>query len=193
MEQSNDESVSRTDVNTEYEYWEVEVPDTDSNRVHYLNAAAKFGWRLVHSGKYPCLVNTIGVMLKATGGKGGNGLPTQHFGEVVGLFDQINRELYSAGANTWPTLVSPLSADIFLSHFPDMEAWKDERYIMSKQIDAPFMEPNDDELAAEIASLFTDGPACEITIADDVHLDVLLNSDLVPENVVLGNFNRSPE
>jgi hypothetical protein len=143
-----------------------------------------------YSGKYPCLVNTVGVMLKATGGQGGSGLPTKHFAEVVNLFDSINYALAHAEVNTESGMVSPLAADIFLHHFPDFDVMEEKRAALKNHPDAPYFEASDDELAKEIAGLFENGDPCEITIADDVHLDVLLNSNLVPENVVLGNFTR---
>jgi hypothetical protein len=66
-----------------------------------------------------CLVNSVGVMLTTGGGRG---VPMANFGTVVSLFDRINRELETAGVNDKPGIVSPLAADILLTHFaPEKE------------------------------------------------------------------------
>lgn len=71
-----------------------------------------------YSGGFPCLINTVGVML-TTGG--GHGVPSAHFGEVVSLFDRINRELEFRGVNIDPNKVSPIAAEIFLTHFAPLK------------------------------------------------------------------------
>lgn len=63
-----------------------------------------------------CLVNQGAQFLSLIGGEGGYGKPSQAFGEVVRLFDRINREFLEADVNVDKT-VSPLAADIFLQWF----------------------------------------------------------------------------
>jgi hypothetical protein len=48
---------------------------------------------------------------------GGNGIPSQYFGALVGEFDRLNREFYSEGVNTDVSYLSPLAADILLQNF----------------------------------------------------------------------------
>lgn len=148
-----------------------------------------------YNDQYPCLVNTVGVMLKATGGKGGSGLPSQHFGEVVNLFDQINQQFWSMNVNTDPDLVSPLAADIFLRHFPDLDSMKADRekeYEDARQEaikrgeQVQYTEPTDEEMAKALSELFTDTqPSCT-SIDDDLNIRV----DLDDQRAWLGTFNR---
>lgn len=160
--------------------------------------AAEGKTHLVYGSDYrdnsPCLVNTVGVMLQATGGSGGHGLPSKHFGDVVHLFDSINRELANADVNVSDGLVSPLAADIFLRHFPDIDALKDEaarNYEESRQEaikrgeEVQYVEPTDEEMASAIASLFTDTEPSTTTIDDDLNIRVDLND----QRAWLGNFN----
>lgn len=115
----------------------------------------------------PCLVNTVGSMLKVGGG---HGIPTQHFGEVVSLFDQINRVLQNVDVNTTPGYVSPLAADILLHHFaplkekpadtntPKATSGAHERYI----------EPTDEEIARDLVNMFLTDAPCEIKFSEDL-------------------------
>lgn len=87
-----------------------------------FEAARDNGTTLVYasdySGGFPCLVNSVGTMLTAGGG---HGIPSSNFGRVVSAFDKINRLLAEAGVNTEPGRVSPLAADIFLTHFAPLK------------------------------------------------------------------------
>lgn len=106
----------------------------------------------------PCLVNTVGVMLKATGGKGDYGLPAQHFGEIVSLFDQINDELFNRQVNTQYKVVSPMAAEVFLYHFADL---KEKPEPGSEIPEGTYVEPTDEAMAEALVNLFQHGPSDE--------------------------------
>lgn len=99
-----------------------------------------------------CLVNQAGAML-TTGG--GHSIPSRFFGEVVGLFDKINRELMEKSVNT-DHHVSPLAAEVLLHHFAPLKEMVITEVI---EEEGPFVEPTDEEIAgAWIQSLMSDAP-----------------------------------
>lgn len=109
----------------------------------------------------PCLVNTVGTML-TTGG--GLGVPSANFGEIVSLFDQINRVLETKGVNDQAGYVSPLAADVFLRYFAPL---KDEPEVPTTKVDSnniPYVEPSDEEMAQAIADMFMVDAPCEIEV-----------------------------
>lgn len=88
-----------------------------------LNLVAEGKVTLVHSKDYsngsPCLINAVGQMLTSGGG---NGIPTQYFGQLVGLFDRINQHFQSVpGYNDEGYYVSPNTAEILLHWFAPLK------------------------------------------------------------------------
>jgi hypothetical protein len=115
----------------------------------------------------PCLVNTVGTML--TNG-GGQGVPSAHFGEIVSLFDRINRELESSGVNERHGYVSPLAAEVFVRNFAplkDMPVKPIQDQNVSNTL--PYYEPTDEEMAQDMVSLLRgDTPPCgEVNYVSD--------------------------
>lgn len=111
----------------------------------------------------PCLVNTVGTMLRATRGKAGRGLPSQHFGDIVHLFDSINRELQVSGVNDHPSHVSPLAAEVFLRNFAPL---KEKPEVTEETPD--YVEPTDEDMAKALVSLFTDEPVAHAVVSEDI-------------------------
>jgi len=114
-----------------------------------LTAVAENGIHLVHGADYrdgkPCLINAAGSMLTSSGGAG---IPMQHYGRVVRLFDQINSALQEKGVNDASGYVSPLAAEILLRHYaPLKSAPSTEPAVVVA--DATYVEPSDEALAAE--------------------------------------------
>lgn len=97
---------------------------------------------------YPCLVNTVGTMITTGGGRG---IPSEHFGEVVGLFDTINREFEKSGINPTPGYVSPLAADFLIHNWSDVAQ---PPSVTEDIINAPYVEPSDEDFATMIRSAF---------------------------------------
>lgn len=117
----------------------------------------------------PCLVNTVGVMLKATGGEGGSGLPMSHFGTIVSLFDRINEELYTRGVNDRSGYVSPLAAELFLYHFGELkdkpvETAVNEAMAPEAFANGVYVEPSDEDLARDMIEAFMKEAPCEIDL-----------------------------
>lgn len=126
----------------------------------------------------PCLVNTVGTMLSATKGQGGTGLPTQHFGEVVSLFDQINRDLESKGVNDKPGYVSPMAAEVFLRYFAPLkekpiDAAVDDALQGEAFANNVYRERSDEDIARDIMSAFSSPSPCEVDLiaSNDNDLD----------------------
>jgi hypothetical protein len=104
-----------------------------------------------------CLVNAAGNML-TTGG--GQGIPMANFGEVVSLFDRINREFRSKDINT-DYHVSPLAAEILLQWFAPLkeepvsttvnEATSNEAFASHE----PYVEATDEEIGRALMEMFT--------------------------------------
>lgn len=131
--------------------------------------AAESKTTLIYGADYrdgkPCLVNTVGTML-TTGG--GLGIPSNHFGEIVSLFDQINRELENQSVNTNPGYVSPLAAEIFLRHFaPLKDAPTTTNEVPVAPSNLPYIEPSDEEMASAVANMFMIDAPCEIQFNED--------------------------
>lgn len=99
----------------------------------------------------PCLVNSVAQML-TTGG--GQGIPSANFGEVVSLFDRINRHLHGVNVNTENGRVSPLAADIMLRYFaPErekpIEVAVNEATQAEAFANAVHVEPKDEDIARD--------------------------------------------
>jgi hypothetical protein len=127
-----------------------------------FSLAADGGTHLVYGADYrdgyPCLVNSVGTML-TTGG--GSGIPSQHFGEVVSLFDRINTAFESSGVNDNPGTVSALAAEVLLKHFGELKPMSPLAENRIKQTDLPYYEPTDEEMAQDMVSLLRgDTPPC---------------------------------
>lgn len=108
-------------------------------------------WGADYSNGSPCLVNSVASML-TTGG--GSGIPSQHFHEVVSLFDSINRELFAKGVNVEYGRVSPLAADMFLRYFAPkqekpVETQVDEAMAPEAFANGVVLEPKDEDLAKD--------------------------------------------
>lgn len=110
---------------------------------------------------FPCLVNTVGVMLTTSGGVG---VPSRNFADVVSLFDRINRVLEQSNVNDKPGYVSELAADIFLHHFAPL---KDEpepsenEEALQHVTQTDYVEPSDEDLAAALEEMFLTEPEPE--------------------------------
>lgn len=114
----------------------------------------------------PCLVNAVATMLGSTLGKGGGGIPTQHFGRIVGLFDTINQALMEQGVNK-DNYVSPMAADILLHHFADVSDEPEFDVATPEVVEHPYIEPSDEALAAEwLATMHAPAPEDVNTLAD---------------------------
>lgn len=100
---------------------------------------------------YPCLVNSVGAMLKVGGGQG---VPTAHFEEVVSIFDEFNRHMFKHGFNTRVGYVSEFSAGQLVKYFAPESA--SEKPDLTTSIDSlSYYEPKDEDLAREMVELFT--------------------------------------
>jgi hypothetical protein len=122
--------------------------------------AAEGKTHLIYGADYyqgmPCLVNTVGGML-TTGG--GEGIPSAHFGQVVGLFDDINREFERLGINTEPNRVSEVAAETLLRNFAELKPLPPEPGIVDAKMSGPILpETSDEEMAEAMVSLFTSEP-----------------------------------
>lgn len=111
---------------------------------------------------FPCLVNSVGQMLQVGGG---NGVPSANFGQVVGLFDQINRELYKEKVNTEYGHVSPLAAEFFIHNFAPL---KEIPVGLASFEDAgvkpgdPYVEVTDDAVEEALRAMFLSPAPVEI-------------------------------
>ena len=165
-----------TDLDNLYEKWTAatgNLPWGTQHAFHTVLKAAQDGeTTLVYGADYglngACLVNTVGVML-TTGG--GHGVPSANFGEVVSLFDQINSALYMANCNDKAGIVSPLSADILLTHYAPLKEQPDFGPIAEDELDATYKEPTDAAMAEALAELFTNTPAAATITFDPEHVD----------------------
>lgn len=104
-----------------------------------------------HNGS-PCLVNTVGAML-TTGG--GSGIPGRHFGEVVELFDSINREFAERGINTEYRQVSEVAAETLLRNFAPLKEPETPMKENEFGFDGPYMEPSDEYMAKALVEIFS--------------------------------------
>lgn len=103
-----------------------------------------------HNGS-PCLVNSVGAML-TTGG--GSGIPSNHFGEVVGLFDQINLEFAARGINTEFHRVSEVAAETLLRNFAPLKEPETPMKENDYDFDGPYIEPSDEYMAKALVEMF---------------------------------------
>lgn len=105
-------------------------------------------WGADYRESKPCLVNAVANMLGATGGKGGHGIPTQKFPEVVRAFDAVNYELRNQGVNT-NGYVSSLAAEILIRNFGTLKPEPDPEYLVSELSHGRYIEPTDEEMARD--------------------------------------------
>lgn len=126
-----------------------------------------------------CLVNQGAQFLALINGEGGEGKPSVAFGEVVGLFDRINREFLKADVNVDQT-VSPLAADILLQWFAPLrdrpidsmvdEALSAEVFASSGEL--PYTEPSDEDLARGLIEFLCSPPSAIESDATEASLPV---------------------
>lgn len=122
-------------------------------------------------GQGACLVNAAGSMLS----KGdGSGVPMQQFGEVVALYDKLNREYRTRDINT-DHHVSPLAADILLQHFAPlkeapMEAIARESHFKHGD---KYVEPTDEAMLNDLMNMLSEpeAPVDIVTPFDNAHTD----------------------
>ena len=101
-----------------------------------------------------CLVNAAGSMLS----KGdGSGVPMQQFGEVVALYDQLNREYLNRGINSTQH-VSPLAADVMLQYFAPLKEAPAETLARETHFadDQNYVEPTDEAMLSDLLKLLSD-------------------------------------
>lgn len=115
-----------------------------------LNLVKEEKIHLVHGADYrdgkPCLVNAVGAML-TTGG--GNGIPSEYFGHVVGMFDRLNSAFLSQGVNE-DGYVSPLAAEIMIRNFGALKPEPDpETLTVAEESHGAYVEPSDEEFARD--------------------------------------------
>src|SRR6478735_9796767 len=83
-----------------------------------LTLAAEEKTTLIYGADYrngsPCLVNSVGALLTVGGGQG---IPMQHFGEIVSLYDEINQYFENIKINTDPGTMSPIVAEVLVKNF----------------------------------------------------------------------------
>lgn len=122
-----------------------------------LSLVAEGKVTLVHSrdydGKTPCLINAVGQMLKAGGGRG---IPSQYFGPLVSQFDSINRHFQTVPSYNDPNtnLVSPAVAEVLLHYFAPIKEQPvkdtvDEAMEMEAFANHVYVEPSDEDFARD--------------------------------------------
>jgi hypothetical protein len=127
------------------------------------------------SGQSACLVNAAGSMLS----KGdGSGVPMQQFGEVVGLYDKLNREYLTRDINT-SQHVSPLAAEILLHHFAPLKEAPMETIAKESHFaaDQDYVEPTDEEMLGDLLRLLSED---DLPVGNEVQTPFDTHSD---ENV----------
>ena len=151
-----------------------------------LQAVADDQIKLTYSADYsngsPCLVNAAATMLGSIAGKGGTGVPSNAFPELVRAFDAINRTLHEEGVNDDDHTVSPLAAEILIRNFGAMkdqpiadmvdEATKGEAYAQHQ-----YREPSDSDLTRDWLNALEKDAVCD--------LSTILHNEEVPngENI----------
>ena len=119
-------------------------------------------WGADYMDQGACLVNAAGNML-TTGG--GNGVPSANFGEVVGLYDKINRKFKDEGINTTDNYVSPLAAEILLQWFAPQKPTPLEDAVNEATANEYFaegltyVEPTDEEMTRALLEMLSEPPA----------------------------------
>lgn len=127
---------------------------------------------------YPCLVNAVAAMSTTSGGQG---IPSQYFGEVVSLFDQINRhfETVSGYNDASVRQVSPYTADILLHYFAPLkdkpiEAAVNEAVQNEAFANGSYREPKDNDLMRDwLNAMKSEAPTePETSVGDKVETKV---------------------
>lgn len=116
-----------------------------------------YGVDYTSDGNGACLVNAAGNLLVVGGGPG---VPAKNFTLVVSLFDEINALLRTMNVNT-DHRVSPLAAEIFLKHFPELPSLEET------PVEKPYREPSDKEMEESLADLMSRTPTVEEVVKDD--------------------------
>lgn len=109
-----------------------------------------------------CLVNQGAQLLSALDGEGGYGKPSQMFGEVVSLFDQINQEFFKNDINFNKT-VSPLAADILIQWFAPLKDQPLEEQVNEAQANEAFAqgiipERSDEDMTRALMAMLSEPP-----------------------------------
>ena len=117
---------------------------------------------LVHGADYrngkPCLVNAVAQMTTAGGGAG---IPMSTFGAVVSEFDRLNTRFQLEGVNDSTGYVSPLAAEILLTHFGEVkepESAPDMFVRMVNNLGDTYVEPTDAEMVAALQEMMAPTP-----------------------------------
>lgn len=120
----------------------------------------------------PCLVNSTATMLGSIQGVGGTGKPSQHFSDVVRLFDQINRVFERGNLNVGGK-VSHEAANFLVRHFGSLKTVEEAREA-ARQEDTDYISlRGDNELAQDwIKALSTDAPTESENFEDQVLRDL---------------------
>lgn len=112
-----------------------------------------------YSNSGACLVNASANMLVAGGG---HGIPMAAFGDVVSLFDRINKYLEIQGVNNEPGLVSPLAAEILLNWYAPLkevpEVVENFKTEGDNLIPLPYIEATDEEMEQAFMTLLENRP-----------------------------------
>lgn len=120
-----------------------------------LNLVAEGKVTLVHGTDYsngsPCLINAVGQMLTSGGGRG---IPTQYFGNLVSLFDRINREFMSVPGHNTDSKVSPAVAEVLVHWFAPLKdepipGTEDEAAAMEVFASQSYIEPSDADMMSD--------------------------------------------
>jgi len=130
---------------------------------------------LVHGADYrdgkPCLVNAVASMLTTSS----NGVsPLREFPKVVGLFDQINKQLQAEGVNSDDGFVSPLAAEILIRNFGNLKPEPDiDTSVVEASHGAVYIEPTDEEFAKDWLDSMKSPAPCDITANDEAEIERL--------------------
>lgn len=129
-----------------------------------------------------CLVNQGAQFLSLIDGEGGHGKPSAAFGEVVSLFDRINRAFLEEDVNIDKT-VSPLAADIFLQWFAPLKPQPVEEATNEALAPEAFAngiipERSDEDMARALLEFLTSAPAAvETDVNESLPSDSARTSD----------------
>lgn len=127
-------------------------------------------------GKGACLVyQTTAMLSSATDQKEGtSGFPMAQFGEVVTLYDRLNRLYLEKDINT-NQYVSPLAAEILLHHFAPLKPMPIETIAKESHFkgDDKYVEPTDEEMLNAVLNMLSDPDVAPVDVITpfDVHTD----------------------
>jgi hypothetical protein len=120
-------------------------------------------------GQNACLVNAAGSMLS----KGdGQGVPMAQFGDVVALYDKLNRAYKDKDINK-DNHVSPLAAEILLHHFAPLKEMPMETIAKESHFKGTdkYVEPTDEEMLHNLTIMLSDPNPAPVETPFDVHIN----------------------